>query len=159
MVVVDLLVAAVGSMVDRLGHPRMEEVLQKVVDRQVVAVDIPAARSMAGRSLWEVEVPVAMEELGPELVCAGQEQFLALAAASGDVWCLHSFQSSHEVGGLGEELQLKRGLGPFVHPGLPGEPLVWRIEHGMALNHNFGERRWKASENGGYYPQNDTTFV
>ena len=154
----DLWAEAVGSMVDRLGHPRMVEVLQKVEDLQGVAVDSPV-RSMAEQSLWEVEVPAAMEELDLVLVCAAQEQFRALAAASEDVRCLHSFQSSHEVGGLGEELQLKRGLGPFVHPGLPGEPLVWRIEHGMALNHNFGERRWKASENRGCYPQNNTTFV
>ena len=36
-------------------------------------------RSMAEQSLWEVEVPAAMEELG--LVCAAQEQYHALAAA------------------------------------------------------------------------------
>ena len=38
-------------------------------------------RSMAEQSLWEVEVPVAMAELGPVLVCAAQEQYHALAAA------------------------------------------------------------------------------
>ena len=36
-------------------------------------------RSMAEQSLWEVEVPAAMEELG--LVCAAKEQYHALAAA------------------------------------------------------------------------------
>ena len=43
-----------------------------------VKVDTPVP-SMAEQSLWEVEVPAAMEELG--LVCAAQEQYHALAAA------------------------------------------------------------------------------
>ena len=102
----DLWAEAVGSMVDRLGHPRMVEVLQKVEDLQGVAVDTPA-RSMAEQSLWEVEVPAAMEELDLVLVCAAQEQFRALAAASEDVRCPRSFQSSHEVAGLEGKTPLK----------------------------------------------------
>lgn len=144
MVVADLWAGVVGSMVDRLGHPRMVEVLQKVEDLQGVAVDTPA-RSMAEQSLWEVEVPVAMAELGPVLVCAAQEQYHALAAASEDARCPRSFQSSHEVAGLEGKTPLKGGPGSFVHPGLPAEPLVLRIEHGKALSHNFGGRRSKAS--------------
>ena len=104
MVVADLWAGVVGSMVDRLGHPRMVEVLQKVEDLQGVAVDTPA-RSMAEQSLWEVEVPAAMEELG--LVCAAQEQYHALAAASEDTRCPRSFQSIHEVAGLEGKTPLK----------------------------------------------------
>ena len=79
-------------------------------------------RSMAEQSLWEVEVPAAMEELG--LVCAAQEQYHALAAASEDTRCPRSFQSIHEVAGLEGKTPLKGGPGSFVHPGLPAEPLV-----------------------------------
>ena len=123
MAVADLWAGAVGSMVDRLGHPRMVEVLQKVEDLQGVAVDTPV-RSMAEQSLWEVEVPAAMEELGPVVVCAAQGQSHALAVASEDALCPHSFQSSHEVAGLEGKTLLKGGPGSFVHPGLPAEPLV-----------------------------------
>ena len=62
-------------------------------------------RSMAEHSLWEVEVPAAMEELG--LVCAAQEQYHALAAASEDTRCPRSFQSIHEVAGLEGKTPLK----------------------------------------------------
>ena len=80
VVVADLWAGVVGSMVDRLGHPRMVEVLQKVEDLQGAVVDTPV-RSMTEQSLWGVEVLAAMEELGPVLVCAAQEQYHALAAA------------------------------------------------------------------------------
>ena len=88
-----------------------------------------------------------MEELGPVLVCAAQEQFRALAAASADARCPRSFQSSHEVAGLEGKTPLKEDRGSFDRPGLPGEPLGLRIEHGTAQSHNFGGRRSKASEN------------
>merc|ERR1719234_2635295 len=127
-------------MVDPLAHahPRMGEVLQKVEGLLVVAVDTPE-RSMVGQSLWEVEGPAAMVLLAGD----AQEQVLALAVASEDARCPHNCQSSHEVGDLVGKLLLK--VDPSVLPGLPGEPLVWRIEHGTALNRNFGERRSKAS--------------
>lgn len=123
VVVADLWAGAVGSMVDRLGHPRMVEVLQKVEDLQGVAVDTPV-RSMAEQSLWEVEVLAAMEELGPVVVYAAQGQSHALAVASEDGRCPRSFQSSHEVADLEGKTPLKEGPGSFVHPGLPAEPLV-----------------------------------
>ena len=71
-----------------------------------------------------MEAPAAMEELGPVLVCAAQEQLHALAAASEDARCPRSFQSNHEVAGLEGKRPLKGGPGSFVHPGLPVEPLV-----------------------------------
>ena len=146
MEVADLWEGVVGSMVDHLGHPKMVEVLQKVEDLQGAVVDTPV-RSMTEQSLWGVEVLAAMEELGPVLVCAAQEQFRALAAASADVRCPRSFQSSHEVAGLEGKTPLKEDHGSFDRPGLPGEPLGLRIEHGTAQSHNFGGRRSKASEN------------
>ena len=146
-------------MVDPLAHahPRMVEVLQKVEDLLVVAVDTPE-RSMVGQSLWEVEGPAAMELLAPVLLAGdAQEQVLALAVASEDARCPHSCQSSHEVGDLVGKLPLK--VDPSVHPGLPGEPLVWRIEHGTALNRNFGERRSKTSESEKSSRQNDVKGI
>ena len=71
--VADLWGGEVDSKVGRFAHPMMVEVLQKVEDLQVVAVDTPV-HSMVGQSLWEVEGPAAMEGLAPVLLGgAGQE--------------------------------------------------------------------------------------
>ena len=128
----------------RLEHPRMAEVLQMGEDLQGVVADTPL-RSRAGQSLWGVEGLAAMEGLGPVLVSAAREQFLSLAVASEDALSPHSFQTIHGEGGLEGQLMLKGG--PFVHLGLPGGPLVLRIEHGTALSRNFEQHHWKASEN------------